>query len=107
MQQFHAALEAIFAAIRAANVHITEQAPWALKKTDPARGVAVLRGLHDALRVIATVLTPFMPTSMAAMLDQLGVPEDARNLAALATPLPGGLALPPPAPLFRKLDLPA
>jgi methionyl-tRNA synthetase len=107
LQQFHAALEAIFATIRAANVHITEQAPWALKKTDPARGVAVLRGLHDALRVIATLLTPFMPTTMAAMLDQLGVPEDARNLAALATPLPGGLALPPPAPLFRKLDLPA
>jgi len=107
LQQFHAALEAIFAAIRAANVHITEQAPWALKKTDPARGVAVLRGLHDALRVIATLLTPFMPTTMAAMLDQLGVPEDARNLAALATPLPGGLALPPPAPLFRKLDVPA
>jgi methionyl-tRNA synthetase len=107
LQQFHAALEAIFAAIRAANVHITEQAPWALKKTDPARGVAVLRGLHDALRVIATVLIPFMPTTMAAMLDQLGVPEDARNLDALATPLPGGLALPPPAPLFRKLDLPA
>lgn len=107
LQQFHVALEAIFAAIRAANVHITEQAPWALKKTDPARGVAVLRGLHDALRVVATVLTPFMPTTMAEMLDQLGVPEDARNLAALATPLPAGLPLPPPSPLFRKLELPA
>ena len=107
LQQFHAALESIFAAIRAANVHITEQAPWSLKKTDPARGVAVLRGLHDALRVIATVLTPFMPTTMAAMLDQLGVPEDARTLVALATPLPGGIALPAPAPLFRKLELPA
>jgi methionyl-tRNA synthetase len=107
LQQFHAALETIFAAIRAANVHITEQAPWALKKTDPARGVAVLRGLHEALRVIATVLSPFMPSTMAAMLDQLGVPEDARTLAALATPLPGGIPLPPPAPLFRKLELPA
>ena len=107
VQQFNMALEHIFAAIRAANVHITEQAPWALKKTDPARGLAVLRGLHDALRVFATVLTPFMPTTMAAMLDQLGVPEDARTLAALATPLPGGIALPAPAPLFRKLELPA
>ena len=106
-QLFHIALETIFVVIRAANVHITEQAPWALKKTDPARGVAVLRGLHDALRVIATVLTPFMPTTMAAMLDQLGVPADARTLAALATPLPGGTALPPPARLFRKLELPA
>ena len=107
VQQFHIALEHIFAAIRAANVHITEQAPWALKKTDPARGLAVLRGLHDALRVFATVLTPFMPTTMAAMLDQLGVPDDARTLAALATPLPAGLALPPPAPLFAKRELPA
>ena len=106
-QQFHIALEHIFAAIRAANVHITEQAPWSLKKTDPARGLAVLRGLHDALRVFATVLTPFMPTTMAAMLDQLGVPDDARTLAALATPLPAGLALPPPAPLFAKRELPA
>ena len=107
IQQFHIALEHIFTAIRAANVHITEEAPWALKKTDPARGLAVLRGLHDALRVFATLLTPFMPTTMAAMLDQLGVPEDARNLAALARPLPGGLTLPPPAPLFRKMELPA
>lgn len=107
LQQFHAALESIFVAIRAANVHITEQAPWSLKKTDPARGVAVLRGMHDALRVIATLLSPFMPTTMAAMLDQLGVPEDARTLAALATPLPGGIPLPPPAPLFRKLEMPA
>ena len=107
LQQFHIALEHIFAAIRAANVHITEQAPWALKKTDPARGLAVLRGLHDALRVFATLLTPFMPTTMAAMLDQLGVPAEARSLAALATPLPGGIVLPPPAPLFAKRELPA
>jgi len=106
-QRFDLALSEIMSAVRAANVYITEQAPWALKKTDPARGQAVLRRLHDALRVIATLLIPFMPTTMAAMLDQLGVPEDARDLAALAKPLPGGLPLPPPAPLFRKLELPA
>ena len=33
-----------------------------------------------------------MPTSMHRMLDQLGVAQDQRTLAALATPLPDGIA---------------
>jgi methionyl-tRNA synthetase len=103
-QEFHLALEAVMAAAREANGYITVEAPWALKKTDPARGEAVLRQLHDALRVFATVLQPFMPGSMATLLDQLGVPEAARGLGDLATPLPGGLPLPPPAPLFAKIE---
>ncbi|WP_270936841.1 methionine--tRNA ligase [Falsiroseomonas oryzae] len=103
-QEFHLALEAVMAAAREANGYITVEAPWALKKTDPARMEAVLRQLHDALRVFATVLQPFMPTTMAKLLDQLGVPEAARGLGALGTPLPGGLPLPPPAPLFAKIE---
>ncbi len=103
-QEFHLALEAILAEARAANGYITVQAPWALKKTDPVRMAAVLRHLHTALRVFATVLQPFMPGTMAAMLDQLGVPAEGRGLDALAAPLPEGTALPPPAPLFRKVE---
>jgi methionyl-tRNA synthetase len=104
-QKFDAALAVIFAAARDANAYITEQQPWKLKKDGfESRMAEVLRRLHDALRVFATVLQPFMPGSMAALLDQLGVPEDARSLAALAEPLPGGIALPPPSPLFRKID---
>ncbi len=103
-QQYHLALEEIFAAVRAANSYITVQAPWALKKTDPVRMAEVLRHLHTALRFHATVLQPFMPGSMAALLDQLGVPADARNLKALGQLLPDGTALPPPSPLFRKVE---
>jgi methionyl-tRNA synthetase len=103
-QEFHLALEAIMAQARAANGYITVQAPWALKKTDLARMGVVLRHLHSALRVFATVLQPFMPGSTAAMLDQLGVPVQARGLSDLATPLPEGTPLPPPAPLFRKIE---
>ena len=33
----------------------------------------VLRVLVDTIRVVATLLQPVMPTSMARMLDQLGV----------------------------------
>jgi methionyl-tRNA synthetase len=103
-QEFHLALEAVMAAAREANGYITVEAPWALKKTDPVRMAAVLRQLHDALRVFATLLQPFMPGTMAKLLDQLGVPEEARGLDSLATPLPEGLALPPPEPLFRKIE---
>jgi methionyl-tRNA synthetase len=106
-QAFHLALEEVFRLVRAANGYITAQAPWALKKTDPVRMAAVLRHLHSVLRGAATALQPFMPGSMAALLDQLAVPEDARDLAALATALPGGTALPPPSPLFRKIEIEA
>ncbi|SDC41060.1 methionine--tRNA ligase [Belnapia rosea] len=103
-QEFHLALEAILSEARAANGYITLQAPWALKKTDLVRMAVVLRHLHTALRVFATVLQPFMPGTMAAMLDQLGVSAEGRGLAALAQPLPEGTALPPPTPLFRKVE---
>ncbi len=103
-QEFHLALEAVMAEVRGANGYITQAQPWALKKTDAVRMAAVLRHLHTALRGYATLLQPVMPGTMAAMLDQLGVPEGARGLAALAAPLPGGTPLPPPAPLFRKID---
>ncbi|CAH0153579.1 methionine--tRNA ligase [Roseomonas sp. CECT 9278] len=106
-QQFHSALEVVFGLVRDANAYITQRAPWALKKTDPVRMAAVLRHLHTALRAYATVLQPFMPETMSALLDQLGVPTDARDFAALATPLADGTPLPPPAPLFRKIDLAA
>ena len=101
-QAFHDALEEVWKVIRGANAYIDRQAPWALRKTDPARMAAVLRVLADTLRSIATVLQPFMPDSMSRMLDQLGVPEDARTLAALDTPLPDGIALPAPQGIFPR-----
>ena len=68
---------------------------------------AVLRVLADVLRVIATVLQPFMPGSMGRMLDQLGVPADARQLADLGTPLADGVALPAPQGVFPRYVEPA
>jgi hypothetical protein len=89
-QGFHEALEEIWKVIRAANGYIDHQAPWALNKTDKARMATVLRVLVDTMRVIATLLQPFMPTVMANMLDQLGrAGARANQLAALAAPLAG------------------
>jgi len=101
-QALHEALDEIWKVIRAANVYIDRQAPWVLRKTDPRRMATVLRVLLDSLRVIATVLQPFMPASMAQMLDQLGVPQDLRNNASLAIDLPSGVALPAPRAVFPR-----
>jgi methionyl-tRNA synthetase len=101
-QAFGEALEDVWKVIRAANSYIDRQAPWVLRKTDPARMEAVLRVLADIIRGVATVLQPFMPGSMGAMLDQSGVPADARSLADLAVPLPGGVQLPPPQGVFPR-----
>ena len=101
-QALHEALEAVWRVIRAGNGYIDRQAPWTLKKTDPVRMAAVLRVLADLLRGVSTVLQPYMPSSMAAMLDQLGVPEDQRLLSALATPLPDGTPLPAPKGIFPR-----
>jgi methionyl-tRNA synthetase len=106
-QTFHEALEEIWKVIRAGNGYIDRQAPWALNKTDKVRMAEVLRVLTDTVRVVATLLQPFMPASMGKMLDQLGVPDDLRDLASLATPLPDGTPLPAPQGVFPRYVEPA
>jgi methionyl-tRNA synthetase len=101
-QTFHEGLEEVWKVIRAANGYIDRQAPWALNRTDKTRMGEVLRVLTDTIRIVATVLQPVMPASMARMLDQLGVPAGARSFAALAMPLTAGQALPPPQGVFPR-----
>ncbi len=101
-QTFHDGLEEVWKVIRAANGYIDRQAPWALNKTDKTRMGEVLRVLVDTIRVVATLLQPVMPASMARMLDQLGVAPGARTFAGLATPLTDGQQLPPPQGVFPR-----
>ena len=68
---------------------------------------AVLRVLVDTIRTVATLLQPFMPTSMANMLEQLGVPVHARDIAALEAPLADGIHLPMPRGVFPRHVEPA
>jgi methionyl-tRNA synthetase len=100
-QALHEALDEVWHLIRSADGYIDAQAPWSLRKTDVTRMAHVLRVLADTIRAIATVLQPFMPGTMARLLDQLGVPETHRTLAALGTPMPS-VALPPPTGLFPR-----
>jgi methionyl-tRNA synthetase len=101
-QAFHRALEQIWSVVGAANRYVDEQAPWALKKTDPPRMATVLYVLCETIRKLAIYAQPVMPQSMAVMLDQLAVAEDARDFAALDRPLAPGTPLPKPQPVFPR-----
>jgi methionyl-tRNA synthetase len=104
-QLFHEALRTIWSLISDADVYIDTNAPWALKKTDPARMATVLYVLAEILRSLGIVLQPFMPESMARLLDQLAVPADRRDFAALGEGgrLVSGTPLPPPQGLFPRI----
>jgi methionyl-tRNA synthetase len=103
-QAFHRALETIWQVVGDGNRYVDEQAPWALKKTDPARMATVLYVLAETVRHIAILVQPVMPDSMAKMLDQLAVPAGARTFAALGEggALKPGTALPKPEGVFPR-----
>lgn len=71
-------LEEIFKAVDRANKYIDETEPWKLGKdeTKKARLATVLYNLLDAVRIISTLLSPFMPTTMPKVWEQIGVTED-------------------------------
>ncbi len=110
---FSTGIEAWMRAVYACNQYVDEQAPWALKKTDPARMKAVLQTLFMALRDLAIAIQPVIPNKAASLLDQLGIPEDERIYAALSDPdwfrrlVATGFTVAPPTPLFPRLELPA
>ena len=99
---FHEALEEIWKLVRAANAYIDHQAPWALRKTDTTRMETVLRVLLETIRTIAILLQPFMPDSMARLLDQLGIAPDARQIAVLTQQLTDATPLPAPSGIFPR-----
>ncbi|HEY1720962.1 MAG TPA: methionine--tRNA ligase [Magnetospirillaceae bacterium] len=101
-QLFHEALEAIVQVVRDGNVYIDKQAPWTLRKTDSARMATVLYVLVDTIRRVALLLQPVMPESIAKMLDQLAVPESARDFTSYDTALVAGTPLPAPQGVFPR-----
>ena len=107
-QAFHDALEAVWGVVRAANAYVDKQAPWTLRKTDPARMNTVLYVLAETMRRLSILMQPFVPNAAARLLEQLAVAADGRTLDCL-TPqhaLIGGTPLPPPQGVFPRFGDP-
>ena len=100
------ALDAIRERLSATNSYFADQAPWALRKTDPARADTVLYYTAEAIRRLAIMLRWAIPQSCDKMLDLLSQPEDARDFEHLATMIEPGIDLPAPQGIFPRLELP-
>jgi len=110
---FSRGIESWMRAVFACNQYVDDQAPWALKKTDPARMAAVLMTLVKAVRMLAIAIRPVTPTAADAILDQLGVPKSARNYSDLADDnwfancVADGFTLEKPQGAFPRIEVPA
>ena len=109
---FSVGIEAWLRAVYACNAYVDEQAPWALKKTDPERMKAVLQTLFIAIRDLAIAIQPVVPEKAAALLDQLGVAGENRSYVDLGDAewfdalVAAGHAIDKPTPIFPRLELP-
>jgi methionyl-tRNA synthetase len=96
-QEFHrfafsAGLEAWMVAVFAGNQYVDAAAPWALRKTDPARMAAVLGTLVVAIRALTVAVAPVIPAS-------------ADKLLTLIDSGQGGQPIAQPQPIFPRLEL--
>ncbi len=104
MDQYHVAdaIAAVFDMLRRANKYIDETTPWVLAKSEEqrARLGTVLYNLLETIRIGAVLLTPFMPTCGARILEQLGTSADGYAFGQL-TP---GERIGTPEVLFARID---
>ncbi|RKF23402.1 methionine--tRNA ligase [Altericroceibacterium spongiae] len=104
---FSSGLEAWMQAVFACNAYIDEQAPWALRKTDPERMQRVLATLCACIRDLSIAVSPVIPEASSKILDALCIPSAARDFAALAEDLAlGEVRVENPKPAFPRLELP-
>lgn len=79
--QLNNALAEIFKVVSRANKYIDETMPWVIAKDEAkrARLATVLYNLLDTIRIVATLLSAFMPTTMPKALEQIGACEKCAN----------------------------
>ncbi len=76
--QLNNVLAEIFKVVSRANKYIDETAPWVLAKdeSNKPRLAAVLYNLLEAIRIVSSLLYPFMPTTMPEVWKQIGAGDN-------------------------------
>ena len=100
------ALETIWEGMSAANLYFADQAPWTVRKTDPARADTILYCAIEAVRLLAIRASWAIPAGSGAILNLLGR-DAATTLDSLGESLVAGTELPSPSGVFPRLELPA
>lgn len=87
-----------------ANLFIDQEAPWALKKTNPERMKDVLYIITEMIRIIGILLQPLTPGLAAKILDQLNLSEKDRKFDSIQNFSNEGLMIKEPSPIFKRLE---
>lgn len=102
------ALSELWTLVRAVNKYIDDAQPWSLAKNDPSRLATVMYHVFEALRVIALLVTPFLPKTGQSFWEQIGQAGNVRDRTyeeskwgktVPGTVVPGG------DPIFPRLDV--
>ncbi|HLI28594.1 MAG TPA: methionine--tRNA ligase [Chloroflexota bacterium] len=102
--RFKEPLREIMALAQYANRYFDEQAPWRQVREDRAACAATLRNLLYVIDGLKVLFYPYLPHSSARLHALLGY-DDAVTAQGWAARVPTpGRPLPPPQPLFAKLD---
>jgi methionyl-tRNA synthetase len=102
-----AALREALNLARFGNEWFDRQAPWRQVREDRAAADHTMGSLLDLINAAKMLFAPFLPHTSATLHELLGYDETPAAYGWAPTAVPGGRRLPPPRPLFRKLDVPA
>ena len=99
-------VEAVMNLARRSNKYIDETAPWALAKDETAkkRLGTVLYNLLESIRVIAVLLTPYMPDTAAKIFSQMNCKLNTYDSIKSFGNLTVGEKVGTPEPLFSRID---
>ena len=103
---FSEALEELWKLVRRTNKYIDETMPWAVAKEGPAERLdVILYSLCESLRIIATILEPFMGKTSREIFNQLGLEPTPWEEATAWGVLPDGTTVNKGKALFPRLDV--
>jgi methionyl-tRNA synthetase len=94
----------VMALASALNRYLDEAAPWKTLKTDPERAATSLWTALQVVSALRVLTAPYLPFSAQQLHGYLGDESDVHTLPWSFRELPAERVLPPPQPLFRKLD---
>lgn len=101
---FERAIGSIIEFANDVNKKFNDLAPWNLKKEGKISEMnEALYLAADSIRIIAILLTPFMPNSSSKLFDLLGIDESERNFAALDKHLKIGHKINEPKAVFPRI----
>lgn len=107
--QLSKALEEIFKVVSRANKYIDETAPWILAKeeSNKPRLASVIYNLLETIRICSALLSPFMPTVMPKIWEQIGADASLVTYDSLGTfgVLPKNVTVKKGPVLFPRIDM--